>query len=115
MDPTAWALRQIIIGKLTDHGLTSGEASRIASQPWVMDIGKARLSGTVPPGMTKADMDRMAQMGPKDVEAYRAQAKQAGVGIEDIFKSQFLGVPYKGQVAGAVNAGIKGTFGAAPT
>ncbi len=108
------ALRQIIIGKLTDHGLTSGEAARIASQPWVMDIAKAKLSGTVPPGMTQADMNRMSNMGPKDVEAYRAQAKSSGVGIEDIFKSQFLGSPYKGQVASAIGGGIKAAYDAAP-
>jgi hypothetical protein len=104
---TEMALQQIIASRLMDKGLSTGDAYRISKQPWAMQLAQDKLAGRPsPPGMDK--------LTAQDIPKYKARAEAAGVRIEDIFQSDFLGKPYKGQVAGAVGQGAKAVAQALP-
>jgi spore germination cell wall hydrolase CwlJ-like protein len=104
---TEMALQKIIASRLMDKGLSTGDAYRISKQPWAMQLAQDRLAGKpTPPGMDK--------LTAQDIPKYKARAEAAGVRIEDIFQSDFLGKPYKGQVAGAVGKGSQAVAQALP-
>lgn len=91
---------------LQQKGLSASEANQLASQPWVQKIAADKQAGRpTPPGM--------ANLSAKDLPAYRNRAKQAGVSIGDIFQSDFLGKPFKGEAGFDANRGVSSVASAA--
>jgi hypothetical protein len=83
----------MIAGYLTKtFGLTKREAEQFARQPWVQDFAAKAYADpkSVPPALKN--------LGPKDIGALREKASAAGQPLHSIFRSDFLGVHYPGEV-----------------
>src|SRR3990167_9257198 len=77
-----WLIRQAIISKLTERGMTPEEAQSMATQGWVMQLGRDIAAGRpIPEGMKN--------LTKRDVQAYKQRANDAGVSIQDLFRSDF--------------------------
>jgi hypothetical protein len=85
-------LEQLIRVKMMGKGISAGDAYKLAKEPWVQQMAQDYMDGKpLPAGMS--------ELGPKDLEKFKADAAKANVPFTQYLRSEFAGVPFKGEAA----------------